>query len=90
MGDISDMTINGILCEGCGEYLGNDVGYPRLCRGCAKDRRSMGHVLVKGEGGFYVDSGPVQKALVTKVACDVCGKKVKVNGLADHKRRVHS
>jgi len=34
MGDIADMMIEGILCECCGEYIGNSVGYPRKCSYC--------------------------------------------------------
>lgn len=36
MGDIADMMIEGILCEGCGEYMGDAVGYPRCCPDCSK------------------------------------------------------
>lgn len=35
MGEIADMMIDGILCEECGEYIGDAVGYPRLCSGCS-------------------------------------------------------
>lgn len=34
MGDVADMIIEGILCEWCGEYIGDSVGYPRKCSGC--------------------------------------------------------
>ena len=34
MGEVADMLIDGILCEGCGEYIGSAVGYPRRCSGC--------------------------------------------------------
>ena len=33
-GEIADMMLDGTLCEGCGEYMGGDVGYPRRCSGC--------------------------------------------------------
>lgn len=36
MGDISDMIIDGILCEGCGSYLGDAVGYPRTGPCCGE------------------------------------------------------
>jgi len=32
--EIADMHLDGTLCEQCGEYLGDPVGYPRLCKGC--------------------------------------------------------
>jgi len=34
MGDVADMMLDGTLCEGCGKYLGNPVGYPRRCKKC--------------------------------------------------------
>jgi hypothetical protein len=34
MGEIAEMMLCGILCEGCGVYLGDDVGYPRRCGSC--------------------------------------------------------
>ncbi len=34
MGDIADMILCGILCDCCGEYIGEDVGHPRKCDGC--------------------------------------------------------
>jgi len=35
MGDSADMILEGILCEICGEYIGEEVGYPRTCTGCS-------------------------------------------------------
>lgn len=34
MGDIADMMLDGTLCEQCGCYIGESVGYPRLCEDC--------------------------------------------------------
>jgi hypothetical protein len=34
MGDIAEMMLDGTLCEQCGTYMGNAIGYPRVCRGC--------------------------------------------------------
>lgn len=34
MGDIADMMVNGDMCEGCGEWLGEGGGYPRRCSSC--------------------------------------------------------
>lgn len=34
MGEIADAMINGEMCEWCGEWLGGDAGFPRLCAGC--------------------------------------------------------
>jgi hypothetical protein len=37
MGEIADMMLDGTLCERCGEYIGNAVGYPRKCSSCSKE-----------------------------------------------------
>lgn len=37
MGDIADMMLEGVLCQGCGELLdetGEGLGYPAYCDGC--------------------------------------------------------
>lgn len=34
MGEIADMMLEGVLCERCGEYIGDGVGHPRLCNAC--------------------------------------------------------
>ena len=37
MGDIADMMLEGVLCEGCGVYLdGESPGYPRYCGSCKR------------------------------------------------------
>jgi len=33
---MADDIIDGIFCEECGEYIGEPVGYPRLCSGCSR------------------------------------------------------
>lgn len=38
MGEIAEMMLDGTLCEGCGEFIGEPCEFPRLCAGCAKDR----------------------------------------------------
>jgi len=38
MGEIADAMLEGVFCEHCGEYLGEDApGYPRLCVACQED-----------------------------------------------------
>ena len=38
MGEIADAMLDGSLCEGCGAYIGCDVGYPQYCSPeCAGD-----------------------------------------------------
>lgn len=35
MGEITDMVLDGLLCEQCGVFIdGNASGYPRTCNDC--------------------------------------------------------
>ena len=34
MGDMADMMLDGTMCQECGQYIGNPVGYPRSCDSC--------------------------------------------------------
>jgi len=40
MGEISDMIIDGILCQECGGYIGEAVGYPRSCNSCKPKKKN--------------------------------------------------
>lgn len=91
MGDVADMMLDGTLCEGCGVYMGDECGFPRLCSSCAKERRQDGrNVRSTGLGG-YQDIGDIERPQPksAKVKCALCGKLVKQAGLHDHKRAVH-
>lgn len=35
MGDIADQMLDGSMCQGCGEYLGDGEGYATFCAGCS-------------------------------------------------------
>jgi len=39
MGDIAGMHLDGTLCEHCGTFIGDPVGYPRLCDDCSKPKK---------------------------------------------------
>ena len=34
MGEVTEMKMEGILCERCGAYMGEEVGHPRKCESC--------------------------------------------------------
>lgn len=34
MGEWADSILEGMFCEGCGEYMGEGDGYPRKCAAC--------------------------------------------------------
>jgi len=37
MGEITEMILEGILCQGCGVYIGDGIGYPRFCKECEEE-----------------------------------------------------
>lgn len=39
MGEIAEMMLDGTLCQVCGEFMGDDRGFPRTCAGCEKPVR---------------------------------------------------
>ena len=45
MGDWADLMLDGVVCEACGVYLGDSVGYPRSCPSCESMPKT------NGEGG---------------------------------------
>lgn len=40
MGEVAEMILDGTLCQVCGEFMGDDCGYPRTCAGCLKAEKS--------------------------------------------------
>lgn len=73
MGEMADMMLEGAMCQGCGEYLGDGDGYPTYCAACSS------------EGARPRKSAPT----TAKTRCGVCNKLVTVQGLADHTRMKH-
>ncbi len=89
MGDIADMMLEGTLCEGCGVYMGDECGFPRMCKGCAKDAREDGLTVRKtGLGGYQATTSEAYKESL-KMNCPICKKRIKKAGLADHQRDTH-
>lgn len=50
MGDISEMMLDGTLCETCGEFIGEPVGYPRYCGGCRPRKKKNKNKKKNREG----------------------------------------
>jgi hypothetical protein len=74
MGEIADMMLDGTLCEGCGEFLGADGGFPQRCAACSRDSSA---------------SSAIDAVIGTKVPCPTCKRHVKPTGLKDHMRDKH-
>jgi len=77
MGDIADDIISGFQCQYCGEILGEEVGYPRSCAGC-EEPDMVQEILSKNQ------------KKKERVTCSICKRSVKVVGLDDHMRDVHT
>lgn len=37
MGEVIDLVLEGALCESCGCFIGEAVGYPRECEDCEEE-----------------------------------------------------
>ncbi len=78
MGEIADMMLNGDMCEGCGEYLGDGDGFTVRCAGCQED---------------YDDAHPIPKAkqpgMYEKGRCRICDKLVFMRGMNQHVQAKH-
>lgn len=78
MGDIADMMLEGILCEGCGAFIdGDSDGVPRRCGHCARYDEQEAR------------SRTSRKPPAQKTNCPTCNRRVKLAGLADHQRDAH-
>lgn len=36
MGEMAELVIEGVVCEGCGVFLGEPVGFPQRCAACER------------------------------------------------------
>lgn len=80
MGEVADMMLEGILCAGCGEYTGEDSGYPVYCSTCAID---WGECTTTTKSGKPIDR-------FSKTNCPHCNKLVKKVGLEQHIKDKHN
>ena len=42
MGEIAEMMLDGTMCQQCGEYIGEPVGYPIYCENCESENQDDG------------------------------------------------
>ena len=48
MGEISNLILDGVLCEECGAYIGEPIYAPRKCKTCAsKNKQQIQRKTVK-------------------------------------------
>lgn len=82
MGDIADMMLEGVLCEGCGVYLGSGNGFPGRCNSCARENKA-------DLTATNIARNKAQHAAAKKIPCTTCGKRVSTIGMKDHIRDAH-
>lgn len=77
MGEIAEAMLDGQMCQGCGEWLDDALGYPGYCAGCA--------------GDFFVDTRPPgQRPQKKDTPCPICEKRLRGKiGLRHHMRDKH-
>ena len=47
MGQIAEETIVGVWCQECGQYIGDEVGYPRSCLDCNPPKNKILKRLIR-------------------------------------------
>lgn len=83
MGEVAEMMLEGILCEGCGEFLGDGDGFPTRCAGCRQPTAQI------PGGGLRYRQNIEARARKTE-ACPECGKRFRLPvAVADHRRAKH-
>ncbi len=48
MSDFIELILDGVLCEGCGVYIGDAQGYPSRCNACCEEMEE-GFITCKDE-----------------------------------------
>src|SRR5882757_866917 len=91
VGEIAEMMLEGILCEGCGELMDDMVddttspGYPRRCAGCSpqvpQQARRMPKPHIRAE---------IARNVAKKHVCPRCSKRfTTAHGVKAHLRDKH-
>ena len=86
MGDIADMMLDGTLDEETGEYIGD---YNLDKYGCESPGFPVSIERDRREREEQKQRNIANNAAQRKIKCPECGKKVKVTGLAMHRKAVH-
>lgn len=100
MGEIAEMMLDGTLCEGCGEYIGDGgAGIPRYCSPrCAAGRGVMNYrpPAQRSRGNQRkaerINGERQARAAASKpFKCPSCGKRFRHSiSVQQHQRDVHS
>lgn len=91
MGEIAEMMLDGFLCQGCGEVIGDyesgeGLGYPGFCAGCQPDDR-----LACASTTTKAERKRERNATMEARCCLFCGKKLRTElAVMDHMRDRHA
>ena len=77
MGEQADLMINGDVCSGCGEEMGDGDGFSRYCAGCAPDYPRAPKLRTAMSGRFLCSWPPCLKSFKTE------------QGRVTHERALH-
>lgn len=94
MGEIADAILEGVFCQGCGDYLGEGGGYPTFCRGCQpkrppRRRRAIHRNDAQGIAAA-VRKDAERSRQEAEATCPTCGKRLRnARGRAQHQRDAH-
>lgn len=81
-GEIADMMLDGLMCEGCGVWMDDfeSPGYARLCAGCRRERRQRVPNNPRYESFEQIQARKPH-------ACATCGKRFRTEAAAAHHAR---
>lgn len=88
-GEIAEMMLDGLLCQGCGEFIGDyqsgeGRSYPGFCAGCGGDQDA--------EPALQITKGQRRKLSRQRgepCACPMCGKHKSGDALRQHLKDAH-
>lgn len=93
MGEIAEAMLDGTLCAGCGEFLGQDAGFPIYCTGCrppAPPVRNRGRKReLDGQSALPRFSPYSVPPRTGTIQCAHCPRWIKPIGMAQHMRDKH-
>jgi hypothetical protein len=77
MGEVAEMMLDGTLCQMCGVFMGDAVGYPVTCTSCGGDEAVEPH------------SNEQARVKSIKFKCSECKKSVSASGAMQHLEAAH-
>jgi hypothetical protein len=79
MGDIAEMMLDGTLCQCCGEYMGESMGFATTCAACRRDTNINSKYIPRS-----------MRPSPKNTSCPVCKRRVRIAGLDDHMKALHT